>query len=261
MEFIRAHQLSIMLYMSGICGILSYITLLTESLTLKRKSILSLMEFSAMLLLLFERASYLYRGDISDLGYFMVRICNGMVFFLSIFIPHLVTQYLKDLFKNVGKRESVPLPLTVCDFLFLTGTVFLVFSQFTGLYYTFDGQNMYHRASGYFLSYIMPILIVIFHEFAVFQYRALLEPSLVRSLMVSIALPTFFSFAQIFCYGVSLTSITMVIMVIIFYIFALKDLGRSIDQARKRELEFYKESEKKEAAMFEQTAQALSRAL
>ena len=54
----RAYQLDIMLFMSGICAILAFMTLMTESLSQRRKSILALMELSAMLLLLFERFSY-----------------------------------------------------------------------------------------------------------------------------------------------------------------------------------------------------------
>ena len=97
---LRAYQLDIMLFMSGICAILAFMTLMTESLSQRRKSILALMELSAMLLLLFERFSYLYRGDASELGFLMVRFSNGMVFFMQIFIPHLVTQYMKDMLKN-----------------------------------------------------------------------------------------------------------------------------------------------------------------
>ena len=108
MAFIRAHQLDIMLFMSGICAILAYMTLITDSLSRERKSILALMGLSAMLLLLFDRYCYLYRGNTGAFSFLMVRLSNGLVFFLSIFIPHLVTQYLKDLFRNEGGLPIIP---------------------------------------------------------------------------------------------------------------------------------------------------------
>ena len=257
----RAYQLDIMLFMSGICAILAFMTLMTESLSQRRKSILALMELSAMLLLLFERFSYLYRGDASELGFLMVRFSNGMVFFMQIFIPHLVTQYMKDMLKNEGGQEEAPLRLKVCDGLFLAGTVLIVVSQFTGLYYTIDAQNIYHRSSTFTLSYIVPILMILLQELTLISCREQLSKGFVRSLMLSIALPTIMSFVQIFHYGISLTSMTTVLVVIVFYLYALKDLGRAVKRARQNELDSYRTAERREAAMFEQTAEALADAI
>ena len=78
MDFIRAHQLSIMLFLSGSCGILAAMTLMPKFMSYKRRSILALMEVESMFLLIFDRLSYIYRGDTSELGGFMVRLSNGM---------------------------------------------------------------------------------------------------------------------------------------------------------------------------------------
>lgn len=81
MAFLKEHQLNIMLFMSGVCCILAVLTAVPKSLSSRRRSILAMMTLSAMLLLLFDRAAYLYRGDVSDLGSSMVRISNGLVYF------------------------------------------------------------------------------------------------------------------------------------------------------------------------------------
>ena len=39
MEFLEAHQLDFMLFMSGICGILAVLTVMTRSLSRRRKCI------------------------------------------------------------------------------------------------------------------------------------------------------------------------------------------------------------------------------
>lgn len=62
MLFLQEHQLNIMLFMSGICGILAVLTAIPRTLSPKRKSILAMMEIASMFLLLFDRAAYLYRG-------------------------------------------------------------------------------------------------------------------------------------------------------------------------------------------------------
>jgi hypothetical protein len=66
-----------MLFMSGVCGVLAFMTLLTDFQSRRRKIILTVMELSTMLLLLFDRCSYLYRGDASRLGFYMVRIATA----------------------------------------------------------------------------------------------------------------------------------------------------------------------------------------
>ena len=80
-----------MLFMSGICGVLAILALMTKSLSRRNRRILAAFEAAAMLLLVFDRYAYLYRGDPSTAGYWMVRISNFMVFFLSLFILHCIT--------------------------------------------------------------------------------------------------------------------------------------------------------------------------
>ena len=261
MAFLRTHQLDLMLFMSGTCAILACTTLFIRALPREKRSILSLMELSAMLLLLFDRWSYMYRGNASDTGYIMVRVSNGMVFFLSIMIPHLVTQYLKALFQDKVGLRTPPLSLKICDAVFILGSVLLVVSQFTGLYYTFDAQNTYQRSPTYTLSYLAPLLIVLLQELTILQRRDCLRRPILAALMTAIAIPTVSAFLQIFSYGVSLSNMTMAITVIIFHIFALDDLSRSVKRARMNELQSYKEAERRVSAMFEQTAEALAGAI
>ena len=261
MLFLQKHQLNIMLFMSGICGILAVLTAIPRTLSPKRKSILAMMEVASMLLLLFDRAAYLYRGDLSELGGMMVRFSNGMVYFMQVFIPHLVTRYMYDLFREEGRLGFTPKRLRICEGLFFAGTALVIISQFTGLYYTFDAMNNYHRAPGFVLCYIIPLAMVVLQESVLIQYRDHLDRVLAAAMIISIALPTLMSFVQIFCYGLSLTNITMVFMVIVFFIYALSEMNRSVEQAQRNEIESYKEAERRERVMFEQTSEALANAI
>ena len=261
MAFLKEHQLNIMLFMSGICCILTVLTAVPKSLSSRRRSILAMMTLSAMLLLLSDRAAYLYRGDVSDLGSSMVRISNGLVYFFQIFIPHLVTRYIYDLLYDEGQLRLKPKQLRVCEVLFVIGTVLIIVSQFTGLYYTFDAQNNYQRAPGYILCYVIPFLIILLQESVLIQYRENLNRNLVAAITFSIALPSLMSIVQIFFYGVSLTNMTMVFMVIVFFIYALIVMNDSVAQAKNREIESYKEAQRKERIMFEQAAEALANAI
>ena len=69
------------------------------------------------------------------------------------------------------------------------------------------------------------------------------------------------SVCQVFMYGVSLNNMTIVAMAVLLYVFALKDMNQEVEHARKLEIEHYKEEQKKEHALFEQTAEALATAI
>lgn len=261
MNFLLANQLDIMLYMSGVCGVLAVMSLMPKFMSQRRRSILALMEIASMFLLYFDRLAYIYRGDVSDFGGFMVRISNGMTYFLTLLIPFLVTHFMWDLYSSEGGLEKYPLRFKICDALFVIGTILIIVSQVTGLYYTFDAQNRYQRSQYNFISYIVPFLVIILQESVIIQYSDKLKKGLVVALAMSIALPTFASIIQYLFYGISLTSITMVTVVIVFYVYALYSLGDEVGKARTREIEFYKEAQERESALFEETTEALANAI
>ena len=261
MEFLKVHQLNIMLFMSGICCTLAFLTLISRTLSRKRRRILALLEIAAMLLLLSDRCAYIYRGDVSALGYWAVRISNFLVYFFTLYIGHALTLYLIDLFRHEGGLKQVPKRLFFCEVLFALGTVLIIVSQFTGLYYTFDEQNRYIRSPGNIICYVMPVLTMLMQMSLVLQYRKRLGHSIALSLLLNSAVPLAASIIQIYTYGVSLTNMTIVGMAILLYIFVLTDLNNAVERARTMEINFYKEEQEREHEMFEETAEALVSAI
>ena len=191
----------------------------------------------------------------------MVRVSNGLVFFLQLFITHIVTEYLRVMLREDGGLEHDSRMLRTAEAVFGAGTLFIVINQFTGIYYTIGSDNLYSRSPGFVLAYVFPLLIVILQEATIFKYRDRLDSKVAGLMMAGIAVPTLISIVQIFTYGLSLTSISTVVIVIIFYAFALRDLIGAVETARRKELESYKEAERREAAMFEQTAESLANAI
>ena len=253
-----------MLFLGGACGILAVMTLLARSLPTRTKHILAAMETSAMFLLIFDRFAYKYEGGATRLAYYMVRISNGLLYFFLLFIPFLLTHYLVDLFINEGKLKNKPFLLKICDYIFILGVIFLVISPFLHLYYYIDAENVYHRGTWHLLCYVFPFLIVFLHEVVVVQYRKRLAHRFAVVLFGCIALPIVATVAQIFLFRffpISLTTITMSLVVIVFYTFALNFISRQAQHAKERELIFYKDARKKEAEMFEETTEALANAI
>ena len=261
MNFLQMYQLDIMMFMCGMCGILAIMTFITKSLPRKTKIILTSMEISAMLLLLFDRLSYIYRGDVSTLGFYMVRVSNGFVYVMSLVIPFLVTRFLEDIYQSEFAITRAPKMLAAADVIFAVGLVLVIVSQFTGLYYTFDEFNNYQRAPLNVLCYVAPLLIVLMQEWSILKYRKQMKRSLVSSMLVCIILPSLSSILQIFIYGVSIINMVTAFVVCIFYTYALNFLSEAAERAKEHELQFYKEAQKKEAAMLVQTTEALAVAI
>ena len=261
MDFLRSFQLDVMLFLGGACGILAVMTLLARSLPARTKHILAAMETSAMLLLFVDIFAYKYNGDPSRLGYYMARFSNGMGYFLVLFIPFLLTRYLNDLFINEGKLRKKPVLLRICDYLFIVGFLLLLVAPFNRMYYWIDADNVYHRGSWHMLCYVIPFIMVILQETTIVIHRKRLPKRFVCALFISISLPIYATVAQIFLFGLSLTTVTMALVVIVFYTFALKYISDVAQRAKERELASSREARKKESEMFEETTEALANAI
>jgi len=118
-DFLRHYQLNIMMIFSGICGTLAVLALLTKSLSKRRRFAIMCIELGSMLLLIFDRYAYIYRGDISQIGYYMVRISNFLVFLFTIFISYSFNLYIKDLCMNEVGRKKTPKTLLISNLILL----------------------------------------------------------------------------------------------------------------------------------------------
>ena len=260
-EFIRSIQLDAMLFLSGVCAVLLPMTWMTKTLSHRRKTYLFLLEGAAMLLMIFDRFAYMYRGDPSNLGFWMVRISNFIVFALELSLLHYFNLYLWDLLRNEGGLKKRPREILAVEVLYTISLILLIVSQFTGLYYTFDETNTYHRAPMIFLNYAFSLIMMILHFSLVLRYRFGLGRRMVFPLLLFSILPFAATIAQFFLYGISLANFTSVFFVILLYIFGLRDLGLAVEESRAREIKTYREEEKRILRLFSQTTEALAAAI
>lgn len=253
--------MDIMLALAGICLAQVLFILLTKPLSRPRKVILVLMEISAALLLINDRYAYIFRGDTSQMGWWMVRITNFSVFFLTLFEIFMFNFYLVDLVTHEGHLLKVPKRLWVAGVSAIIGMLLLVISQFTGLYYVFDEMNRYHRANFYLLSFFFPLLTYSMQFWVIIQYYSRLNKTIRIMLMLFTILPVVATPIQIFAYGLSLTNITIVTVVLMLYVFVLIDMNNTVDRANRIQLNYLQDEQKKLHDMFEQTAEALVNAI
>jgi signal transduction histidine kinase/CheY-like chemotaxis protein len=215
-----------MLFLSGACAVLIVLTLSTKTLSAKRRMALVYMQTSATMLLIFDRFAYMYRGDVSSTGYWMVRVSNFMVFLCTLLVSHSFNLYMLDLLRTRGGVKKTPFRFYVCEFFFTVGVWLLIISQFTGLYYTFDSTNRYVRSPGFVISYLIPTFIVAIQFSVAVKYRRELGKDYVKPLILFTGIPFIASILQIFAYGFSLINITSVGLVVLLYFFEIKNINK-----------------------------------
>ncbi len=261
MEFLRQHQLNIMLFLSGICSVLAILSFFTSSMPKKRRRAIMIMEIYGALLLIMDRYAYIFRGNTSELGWWMVRISNFSVFFFSLCIIHAFNLYLIDLYTHEGGLKKAPRRLIICEILFVVGELCLIISAFTGLYYVFDDQNRYQRSYGFLISYSFPFVMMVLELSVIIQYYKRIVRSIRIPLLLFTIIPIVATVCQFMAYGLSLQNIAMVGVVVVLYVFVLLDLNKTVEKANKRELEFLREEQKDMLILFDQTATALANAI
>ncbi len=236
-EFLRSAQLNVMFSLCSICGIITFFAFITGSLSRRRKAALMLIETSAMLMLIFDRYAYIYRGDVSELGWWMVRISNFSVFALTLFIVCAFNLYLSDLLIHEGGLSYPPKRLKAVYIMTGIGEIFVVANLYTGFYYTFDATNHYSRASGAVVSFIIPIAALLIQLSVIIKYGKSLSRIVRISLFLFTLVPFVFSILQFFIYGLSLTTISIVGMAVLLYIFVLLDLNAAKEAKEEAEYE------------------------
>ncbi|MCR5136962.1 MAG: response regulator [Oscillospiraceae bacterium] len=226
-EFIRLHQLNIMLSLSSTCGITAVFVMLTGKPSRKKRA-LFLLEVAATILLASGRLAFLYAGDTSMRGYRMVRIFNFLDFSMVLATLAAFVLYLKEMFTDRGLERRLIL-FRVTDILLTVGGVLIVVSQFTGLYYTFDEANQYHRGAGIVLGFAIPMVTILILIALIIRYYTYLSKNMRLALLLFVTVPLIASAVQLFTYGVETANMTIACMAVLLYIFDLMDVYRTAD--------------------------------
>lgn len=260
-EFIRNHQLNIMLCLCAACFTMGVMLFLTKFLSKRRKWILIAMEIVATLLLFFDRLAYIYAGDVDSMGFLMVRVSNFMVFFLTSATVFLFNFYIIDLLLNEGKLTKIPKRLMFTGFVSTIGMMLAIVSAFTDFYYYFDFQNVYHRGPGFLVAYIVPVVCPLIQYTAIIKHRKSISKFIFIAVALYIFVPIATGIIQIFTYGISIVNMSIVLVSIFMYFFSYLDVNAAVQKAHEIEIQSFKTEQKRMKSIFGQAAEAMASVL
>lgn len=162
-----------------------------------------------IILLLGDIFAYGYRGNPSQVGWYIVRISNFLVF---------LTNYMIFVSYGVCLRESIKHDnnLTLWHFRAVLALVFasialLILSQFGGFLYYFDENNFYHRGPMFILTQVAPVLGGSVYFGIIIANRRKMQRNESVALGLYLLLPFFATLFQLFVYGYPIQTVAGVI--------------------------------------------------
>lgn len=198
-----------------------------------RKNALLIIEFSTFLLLIADMLEYIYRGNTSGLGFWMVRICNFLMFFLI---------YTELLGMNLFIRTFLPrehsglhLENRIVSIIAYIGMGMLVISQFTGMYYRFDELNQYVRGPLFGVSFVMPLLIYLYFLSIIVRFHKEFSKWILMAIVTFAVLPLACMVIQILFYGISLFDMSIGVAAIVMFSLSLIDQNAYLRQIASHE--------------------------
>ncbi|MBQ9625855.1 MAG: hypothetical protein IJR40_01640, partial [Treponema sp.] len=176
---------------------------------------LILLQFMTGLLLAFDACAYVFRGGEGQIGFYIVRVSNFMVFALNYVNTFLFCFYSAEFIKSdlldfkifrsprTAIKSGVPVHLFVVFYICLLGVVLTIISQPTKLFYYFDEEGFYHRSSLYSLSVVIGLLPGLITLAMIFQSKRRLPQNIFVSLVIYPFFPILGVFLALAFYGIS----------------------------------------------------------
>lgn len=170
------------------------------------------------LLMISDGLAWLFRGNTTDAGYYVVRIANFATFFFGFLIMPLATQYIAHLI--YVRSNGVRLYWEIFEWgIFIFGAALLVLNLFVPFIYTFDDTNTYQRMPYFFWvpGFIAFVGAVITPGVAI-AYRKYMMKLENAAIISFLSLPIIAIILQIIFYGVSFANIAVVISTVILFV-------------------------------------------
>lgn len=186
----------------------------------KKRSMMCIIQLLTALMLAADAYAWIYRGVVSDVGHYMVRISNFSVYALNYMIMSafvmLISGYLTE---EQKKRSSIRRKAVYA--LSAVMILLLIASQGNQLFYYFDIHNYYRRSDLFWLTQVSGIVGIMIGSSIIIQFRNNFSRMKRIAFLSYPVLPIIALVIQISFYGISLLSMAITISMLLMYITSL----------------------------------------
>ena len=232
-------QLIFLLVEAVLCFVLTPLYAISKDPLRVRKSIVLALNISCGLMLLCEFLFYIYNGSTRPVDVVIMYVVNAAVYYSIILL--LIFYSMMVFCKLFGRFDFKPdMPcrnrFIAVSIVAAIGIILITVSQFTGLYYYFDENNVYQRGPLFWLAAILPTVGLLIVASVIIQHRE--KITLVQQLILIsyIVLPLTGELIQVFFFGSSLMNICMGLSVLLMFFENAIDKEKEIDKASKTEV-------------------------
>ena len=217
----------LLLWGSLFCAVSSLYFWITKYYRTVKRDWIYRMQVSTSVLLFWDAMTNLFRGRPDLLGFWMVRISNFLNFFLVeltlLFFHYYICAMLLTPEENAALKRVKVVRALCC-----VGLALVVVSQFTGLYYTFDASNVYHRSAGYPISMIVPVVAMALDGSLLLQYRARISRGMFLATGSYLVLPLLAISIQIVHYGLALVDLAIGVAMVLMFLVSIKEQNEAM---------------------------------
>ena len=187
----------------------------------------------SMLLMISDAMAWMFRGNPSELGYYVVRIANFCAFFFGFLTMPLVAEYLTHI---ISKRSGISgLYWKYIEWiLFFIGSALLTANVFHEFMYSFDARNTYYRLSFSMLPGAIAFTGIVITLGVVIEYIKYMNRFEKVAMLIYLLLPIVAVVIQMLKYGVSFTYLSLVFSAMMLYIsFEVNHMLYNVEKEKK----------------------------
>ena len=219
----------LLLWTSLFCAVAVLYFLAAKNYNAEKRKWMIGMQLSAGFLMLNDAVAYLFSGYPGRLGWWVVRISNFGVFFLTeltllFFHRYICVTLLTEAERGEYKRVKV------VDWAACVGLALVVLSQFTGLYYTFDIHNVYHRTARYPISMVIPVIGMVLDSSLLMEFQRRISNGMLLALGSYFVLLLIAVSIQAVRYGWSLIDLAIGLAMVLMFLVATREQNEELLQ-------------------------------
>lgn len=232
-------QLTFLLVEAVLCFLLIPLYSVSKDPFRVRKSVVLSLNLACGAMLVCEFLFYVYKGSTEPLDVVIMYVVNAAVYYLILILLLLYTMLVfSRLFGRFDLKADMPCRkrfIAVCSII-AAGIILITVSQFTGIYYYFDENNVYQRGPLFWLAAAVPTLGLLITASVIIQHREKLTITQRIVLLSYVILPMAGELVQICFFGSSLMNICMGLSVLLMFFENVLDKEKEIVKATKTEV-------------------------
>ena len=213
-------QISFLIFEAVFCLLTALVYSLSRDPLRIRKAVLLGASISCGLMLWCEYMFYVYRGSTSRTDVIIMYVVNAAVYYLIALLAQLYSMMVAlRLFGRYDFKQDMPCRkrfISVCVIV-AVAVILVTVSQFTGIYYYFNADNVYQRGPLYWLAVALPTSAAVLVASIIIENRKSISLSQQLILISYLILPICGEIIQICYYGTSMMNICVGLAVLLVF--------------------------------------------